>query len=96
MNIPDQELLVYLDSLLPRANSTGIDGFTTSVLDTAWQTWDKLKEYFSSKGLSLEVPDACPGESDNFMYTWSKREHYLECEIFGNNRDRILLPEQKY
>ncbi|QKQ75563.1 hypothetical protein [Nostoc sp. TCL240-02] len=79
-----QGLRTYLDSLRLRANSTGIDGFTISVLDTAWQTWEKLKEYFSSKGLSLEVPDACPGESDNFMYTWSKGEHYLECEIFGN------------
>ncbi|MFN6540065.1 MAG: hypothetical protein RM021_027465 [Nostoc sp. EkiNYC01] len=79
-----QELKVYLDKLRPQANSTGIDGFTISVLDTAWQTWEKLKEYFSSKGLFLEVPDACPGQSDNFMYAWSKGEHYLECEIFGN------------
>jgi hypothetical protein len=79
-----QRLRVYVDALRPHANSTGIEGFTISVLDTAWQTWEKLKEYFSSKGLSLEVPDACPGENDNFMYTWSKGEHYLECEIFGN------------
>lgn len=79
-----QGLRIYIDSLRPYANYTGINGFTVSVLDTAWQTWEKLKQYFLSKGLSLEVPDACPGESDNFMYTWSKGEHYLECEIFGN------------
>lgn len=79
-----QELKAYLDTLRPQANSTGIDGFTISVLDTAWQTWEKLKEYFLLKGLCLEVPDACPGQSDNFMYAWSKGEHYLECEIFGN------------
>lgn len=79
-----QGLRIYIDSLRPQVNSTGIDGFTISVLDTAWQMWEKLKEYFSFNGLSLEVPDACPGESDNFMYTWSKGEHYLECEIFGN------------
>jgi hypothetical protein len=34
--------------------------------------------------LYIEVPDACPGRRDNFMYTWSKEEHYLECEIFGS------------
>ncbi|MEH2458590.1 hypothetical protein [Nostoc sp.] len=79
-----QELKAYLDKLRPQANSTGIDGFTISVLDTAWLTWEKLKEYFLSKGLPLEVPDACPGKSNNFMYAWSKGEHYLECEILGN------------
>jgi len=79
-----QELKAYLDTLRPQANSTGIEGFTISVLDTAWQTWEKLKEYFLLKGLSLEIPDACPGQSDNLMYAWSKGEHYLECEIFGN------------
>lgn len=80
----NQELRMYLDKLRPQANSTGEDGFTISVLDIAWQTWEKLKEYFLSKGLSLEIPDACPGQSDNFMYVWSKGEHYLECEIFGS------------
>ena len=79
-----QELKAYLDTLRPQANSTGIDGFTISVLDTAWQTWEKLKEHFLLKGLCLEVPDACPGQSDNLMYAWSKGEHYFECEIFGN------------
>ncbi|MEH1786503.1 MAG: hypothetical protein V7L23_13190 [Nostoc sp.] len=80
------ELQIYLDSLRPQANSAGIDGFTILVLDAAWQTWEKLKEYFSSKGLSLEVPDACPGQSNNFMFAWSKGEHYLECEVFGNKK----------
>lgn len=79
-----QELRHYLDSLHFEVESTGQDEFTILVLDIAWQVWTGLREYFLSKGLCLEVPDACPGQKDNFMYTWSKAEHYLECEIFGS------------
>lgn len=79
-----QELRRYLDSLHSEAKSTGEVEFTILVLNTAWQVWADLREYFLSKGLCLEVPDACPGQRDNFMYTWSKAEHYLECEILGS------------
>jgi hypothetical protein len=79
----NQKLQLYLDSLRFEAKSTSESEFSIATLDSAWQIWIKLKNYFLSKGLCLEVPDACPGYKDNFMYTWSKAQHYLECEIFG-------------
>ena len=79
-----QELRRYLSVLRCEAKSTGEVEFTILVIDAAWRVWEDLRKYFLSKGLCLEVPDACPGDTDNFMYTWSRAEHYLECEIFGS------------
>ncbi len=74
----------YLESLRSEARSNNETEFTIKALNIAWQVWNDLKDHFQQKGLCLEVPDACPGSQDNFMYTWSKAEHYFECEIFGN------------
>ena len=79
-----QRLLDYIQSLRSEVNTSGETGFTLSVLEKADQVWKNLRSVFSSKNKCLEVPDACPGYNDNFMYTWSKGEHYLECEIFGS------------
>ncbi|MBD1929794.1 hypothetical protein H6F74_26690 [Trichocoleus sp. FACHB-90] len=80
-----EELQHYLDSLRLEARATEEAEFTVSVINTAWQVWEKLRKHFLKQSLCLEVPDACPGKSDNFMYTWSRGEHYFECEIFGNS-----------
>lgn len=79
-----QGLRLYLDSLYSEARSTGESEFTSLVIDIAWQVWERLRNYFLVNGLYLEVPDACPGKKDNFMYSWSRGEHYFECEIFGS------------
>ena len=78
------ELRAYLNSLSAEAISTGEIEFTTRVLENAWLVWEELRNHFVSTGKFLEVPDACPGTNNNFMFTWSKAEHYFECEIFGN------------
>lgn len=59
-------------------------GFSTKVLDNARQILNRLSAHFSRDSSLLEIPDACPGESDNFMFVWDKSDNYLECEIFGN------------
>ncbi|WP_414528758.1 hypothetical protein [Nodularia chucula] len=79
-----QKLLDYIQSLHSEAIAGEETEFTLSVLKKAEQVWDNLRSVFSSQNKCLEVPDACPGYNDNFMYTWSKGEHYLECEIFGS------------
>lgn len=79
-----QDLQLYLDSLRAEARATGESEFTELVINIAWQIWERLRSHFLSNGLCLEVPDACPGQKNNFMYTWSKGEHYFECEIFGS------------
>jgi len=65
-------------------NSQKDTGFTTEVLNNSCKVWKTLNSHFRRNHLFLEVPDTCPGESDNFMFVWNKGEHYLECEIFGN------------
>jgi hypothetical protein len=77
-------LQYYLESLKSEAVESFESQFTLTVLDYSWQTWKFLSDYFSARSLYLEVPDACPGQNNDFMYTWSRAEHYLECEIFGN------------
>ncbi|MEG4084623.1 hypothetical protein [Microcoleus sp. POL10_C6] len=79
-----QRLRLYLDSLKSEVKEEIDAGFTEGVLNLSWFVWEALKRFFEETGLCLEVPDACPGLRDNFMYTWSKSEHYLECEIFGS------------
>ncbi|MGB0561799.1 MAG: hypothetical protein ACPGVO_08345, partial [Spirulinaceae cyanobacterium] len=79
-----QSLSSYLISLLNEAESCGESEFSTAVIRNAWSVWQSLNRYFYASGQYLEVPDACPGEDDDFMYSWSTGEHYLECELFGN------------
>lgn len=78
-----QRLLDYIQSLRSEIVTSSETEFTLSVLEKAEQVWENLRSVFLSKDQCLEVPDACPGCQDNFMYAWSKGEHYLECEIFG-------------
>ncbi|WP_026098232.1 hypothetical protein [Kamptonema formosum] len=86
---------VYLDSLKKEARVTGETEFSEKVLDLSWSVWEKLKNLFEARGQCLEVPDACPGSRDNFMYTWSKAEHYLECEIFGTGEIEFFYRNRK-
>lgn len=74
-------LLIYLNELKKEAIS--ING-SEEVVNLATKYFWKLFDYFNFNNETLEVPDACPGLRDNFVYTWSKSEHYLECEIFGS------------
>lgn len=75
----------YIDLLKNEVKNDIAAGFTEQVLDLSYSVWENLKKIFKeTKGLALEVPSACPGSKDNFMYTWSKAQHYLECEIFGS------------
>lgn len=78
------ELREYLDSLEAEARSTNQAEFTLKTISIAWQVWLDLRSQLQQREVCLEVPDACPGNQNNLMYTWSKSEHYLECEIFGN------------
>lgn len=79
-----KQLLAYLETLRIEAQSAGEIEFTVSLINLAEQVWSHLKNHFRTQGKCLEVPDACPGSNDNFMYVWSTAEHYLECEIFGD------------
>lgn len=79
-----QHLLGYLGELRVEAKSSGEVEFSVTVIDLAEKVWLSLKNHFRSQGKCLEVPDACPGSNDDFMYVWSKAEHYFECEIFGD------------
>ncbi|MEG4342429.1 hypothetical protein QUB70_03960 [Microcoleus sp. A003_D6] len=78
-----QGLRLYLDSLKNEVTEARDANFSERVLNLSWSVWKALKSLFEAKGRCLEVPDACPGSKDNFMYTWSESEHYLECEIFA-------------
>jgi hypothetical protein len=90
-----EELKYYIDALRSEVESNHETEFTVSVIDTSWQVWQKLSRRFSEQGLCLEVPDACPGQNNNFMYTWSKAEHYLECEIFGHGTIEFFYRNRK-
>lgn len=82
-NERQQILLQYLNALSIETQDEKCE-FTQVVIEMAGQIWEKLQTYFYAKGRSLDIPDACPGSHDNFMFTWSKREHYFECEIFDS------------
>jgi hypothetical protein len=88
-------LQVYLESLKSEALENNESQFTVAVLEYSWQVWKSLSNYFSSKDSCLEVPDACPGDNNDFMYTWSKAEHYLECEIFGSGAIEFFYRNRK-
>ncbi len=90
-----EELRVYIDSLRCEAESTLESELSASVADVSWQTWQRLSLHFFEQGLCLEVPDACPGQNNNFMYTWSKTEHYLECEIFDTGAVEFFYRNRK-
>lgn len=79
-----KQLLKYLQALRIEAKGTKEAEFTVSVIDLAERVWLNLKDHFRARGVCLEVPDACPGSNNDFMYVWSKAEHYLECEFFGD------------
>lgn len=89
------EIKYYLDSLRSEAQSTNEAEFTVAVVNYSWQVWQALSDYFLGRGWCLEVPDACPGHSNNFMYTWSRAEHYLECEIFGSDAVEFFYRNRK-
>lgn len=78
-----QILLQYLHDLSLETQDDECE-FTHVVIEMAGQVWEKLRTYFHAKGRFLEIPDACPGNNDNFMFTWSRKEYYFECEIFGS------------
>lgn len=82
-NRRQQNLLKYLNDLSLETQSEECE-FTYVVIEMAGQVWKKLRAYFYTKERFLEIPDACPGNNDNFMFTWSRKEHYFECEIFGS------------
>lgn len=90
-----RKLLSYFNSLRDEARVTGGSEFSKQVIDIAWEVWKILRSYFMAKGLCLKVPDACPGQRDNFMYTWSEGEHYLECEIFGSGEIEFFYRNRK-
>jgi hypothetical protein len=86
----------YLELLKREVNENQNTGFTEQVLDLSYIVWQKLKNLFEeTKGLTLEVPSACPGAKNNFMYTWTKTEHYLECEIFGSGEIEFFYRNRK-
>jgi hypothetical protein len=89
------ELMYYISSLRSEVETNQESDFTISVLNYSWEVWQGLSKCFAERGVCLEVPDACPGQSDNFMYTWSKTEHYLECEIFGNGAIEFFYKNRK-
>ncbi len=91
----EEHLQAYLDSLRSEALENNEVDFTLAVLAHSWQAWKLLSDYFSNKDLCLEVPDACPDQKNNFMFTWSKSEHYLECEIFGNGEIEFFYRNRK-
>jgi hypothetical protein len=74
----------YMGSLRSEATSIHDSEFTIFLIDYSWKISQELSKIFSKRGSYLSVPDACPGQNNNFMYTWSKGKYYLECEIFGS------------
>lgn len=78
-----QKLEKYIDNLKNEVKDKKEPEFSEKVLNLSWLIWEKLEEIIKQKGFILSVPNACPGLNNNFMYTWSNTDHYLECEIFG-------------
>jgi hypothetical protein len=86
----------YIELLKREVKENQNTGFTEQVLDLSYVIWQKLKNLFEeTKDLTLETPTACPGSKDNFMYTWTKMEHYLECEIFGSGEIEFFYRNRK-
>lgn len=89
------KLRLYLDSLKNEVREARDANFSERVLNLSWSVWKALKSLFEATGRCLEVPDACPGSKDNFMYTWSESEHYLECEIFATGEIEFFYRNRK-
>jgi len=87
-----QGMRLYFNTLKNEVENTE---FSEGVLDLSWSVWETLRNLFVAKDLCLEVPDACPGTRDNFMYTWSKNEHSLECEIFGTGEIEFFYRDRR-
>lgn len=70
-----KELQAYIQNL----KSEGLSNKVTELSLTVWEGLNCEYENF-------EVPDACPGESDNLMLVWNDCDckHYLECEVSHN------------
>lgn len=84
------DLQKFLDWMLQQEKILAVNrdqiAAITSLIDAAKKLWEKLDSYFMSQGKLLEIPRACLGEKNNFMYAWNDDEHYLECEIFGETQ----------
>ncbi|HEY9824766.1 MAG TPA: hypothetical protein V6D19_04910 [Stenomitos sp.] len=85
----------FIESLKSEVTKSDDSCFTITVINYSWEVWKYLSKYFSDKDLCLEVPDACPGQDNNFMYTWSRGENYLECEIFGSGEIEFFYRNRK-
>jgi hypothetical protein len=68
-----QQLQYYLQQVV---NAGHLSQKTASL---AWEAWKMLNVATSGR---LPVPDACPGPDGQLLYTWDKREHHFEVEIF--------------
>ena len=77
----------YLEQLCEDAHETGS---AVDVIEAAEKVWDNLKAIYAD----LAVPDACPGNENNFMYAWNKGEHYLECEIFDTGEVEFFYKQR--
>jgi len=65
-------LKTYLDRIQ-------LDGFiSVEVKRKALLMWQRL---YSVLGARLSVPDACPDEDGQILYTWDRGEHHFEVEI---------------
>lgn len=75
----------YLNSLKEEARRVNGD---ESVIWLAKDFLTLLTQKLAKKNQVLEVPDCCPnnGSQGDFhiMFTWDKKEHYLECEIMNS------------
>lgn len=98
----EDKLVKYLKSLKDEAIAIND---SENIILKAYSVWSNLRDTFFYKKPKqiLEVPDCCPntGSQGEFhiMFTWTKDEHYLECEIFNNGdieffyRNRIMPSE---
>lgn len=89
------ELYAYLHQV-QNAVSTTVDDKETlfNLLKFSKEVWRILDNYFRARSLNLQVPDACIGNSNQFMYTWIKGDHYLECEIFSSGEVEFFYKQK--
>lgn len=80
-----QGLLHYLDSLAHEATRPD-SRFSLEAVENAWFVWQTLRDFFGDQDAYLAVPNACPGEDDNVLFSWDSTRFYAECEIFGDGR----------
>lgn len=51
-----------------------------------------IEDYYDGKR-TLEEPNACPGEDNNFMLTWNTNDWYLELELSTNGTGEWFCKE---